>query len=39
MRIVVETLMQTRVAILDRIKVLDRQVLMTAKMNPTARYS
>jgi transposase len=37
MRIVVETLMQTRVAILDRIKVLDRQVLMTAKMNPTAR--
>ena len=37
MRIVVERLMQARVAILNHIKVLDRQVLMTAKMNPTAR--
>jgi transposase len=37
MRVVVETLMPDRVAILDHIKVLDRQVLMTAKMNPTAR--
>jgi transposase len=33
MQIVVETLMQARVAILDRIKVLDRQVLAIARTN------
>jgi transposase len=37
MRLVVETLMQARAAILERIKVLDRQVLATAKRNSTAR--
>jgi len=37
MRLVVETLMQARAAILERIKVLDRQVLAAAKRNPTAR--
>jgi hypothetical protein len=37
MRVIVETLMQARIAILDRIKVLDRQVLMIAKKNPAAR--
>jgi transposase len=37
MRLVVETLMQARAAILERIKVLDRQVLAAAKRNSTAR--
>jgi transposase len=37
MQIVVETLMQARVAILDRIKVLDRQVLAIARTNATTR--
>src|SRR4051794_34021526 len=37
MQIVIETLMQARVAILDRIKVLDRQVLAIARANATAR--
>jgi transposase len=37
MRIVVETLMQARVAILDQVKVLDRQVLAIARTNATAR--
>ncbi|MBR2120947.1 MAG: IS110 family transposase [Pseudomonadota bacterium] len=37
MRVIVETLMQARMAILDRIKVFDRQVLMIAKKNPAAR--
>jgi len=36
MQIVVEKLMQARVAILDRIKVLDRQVLAIARTNATA---
>jgi len=37
MRLVVESLMQARLAILDRIKVLDRQVLTTARTEATAR--
>jgi transposase len=37
MRIVVEALLHARAAILERIKVLDRQVLTAAKRNPTAR--
>src|SRR5918994_6601484 len=37
MRLVVENLMQARVTILDRIKVLDRQVLAVARTNATAR--
>ena len=37
MRVIVETLMQARMAILDRMKVLDRQVLMIAKKNPAVR--
>jgi transposase len=37
MRLVIETLMQARAAILERIKILDRQVLAAAKRNPTAR--
>jgi transposase len=35
--LVVESLMQARLAILDRIKVLDRQVLTTARTEATAR--
>jgi transposase len=37
MRLVVETLLSTRTAILERIRGLDRQVLATAKSNPTVR--
>ncbi len=37
MRLVTETLMQARAAILERIKVLDRQVLAAAKRNSAAR--
>lgn len=37
MRTVIESLVQARAAILDRIKVLDRQALTAAKSNPTAR--
>ena len=37
MRIVVETLLQARAAIIERIKSLDRQVLAAAKSNPTVR--
>src|SRR5688500_13536002 len=37
MRLVIQTLMQARAEVLERIKVLDRQVLAAAKRNPTAR--
>ena len=37
MRLVVENLVQARLTILDRIKVLDRQVLAVARTNATAR--
>jgi transposase len=37
MRIVIESLAQARAAILDRIKVLDRQALTAAKSNPAVR--
>lgn len=37
MRLLVETLVQARASILQRIKVLDRQVMVAAKANPTAR--
>jgi transposase len=37
MRLVVENLMQARLTILDRIKVLNRQVLAVARTNATAR--
>ena len=37
MRTVIESLVQARAAILDRIKVLDRQALKAAKSNPAAR--
>ena len=37
MRLLVETLVQARASILERIKILDRQVMAAAKLNPTAR--
>jgi len=39
MRLVVENLMQARLTILDRIKVLDRQVLAVARTNATGKGS
>ena len=37
MRLIVDTLMKARTAIIEQIKVLDREVLSAAKVNPTAR--